>query len=73
MCAECLANRTDRPFTDTRVDAAWRLTEEQRWDFDKGRHMHTLPPLLSSPVFSDLSFVVLDLGVTAFVFGSIVS
>ena len=26
MCSECLANRSDRPFTDLRADAAWRLT-----------------------------------------------
>ena len=66
VCSECLANRTNRPFTEMRADAAWRLTEEQ--------------PLLSSPFFNNNAFIVLDLmhvtdckGVTALVLGSIVS
>ena len=35
VCSECLANRTNRPFTDMRADAAWRLTEKLPWDFYK--------------------------------------
>ena len=32
VCSECLANRTNRPFTHMRADAVWRLAEQLPWD-----------------------------------------
>ena len=80
ICSECLANRTDRPFTDLRAAAAWRESEVQTWEMYKARVRRPLHPLLSSPFCSDRAFMVLDLmhvadckGVAALVLGSIVS
>ena len=42
----CLANRTNRPVTDMRGDAAWRLTEELPWVFSQSSRQ-TLVALLA--------------------------
>ena len=48
-CNECLANRTNRPFTDMRGDAAWRLTEELPCDFSQNSRQTLVALLAQQP------------------------
>eukprot|EP00969_Alexandrium_andersonii_P201922 8922233-Alexandrium_andersonii.AAC.1 len=77
VCTECLANRTNRPFTDLSSGAKWRDTECMPVEFYKQRPKQPLHPLLASHYFTRW-FCYLDLmhlmdckGVTAWTYGGL--
>ena len=81
-CSECLANRTNRPFTNLSDGAEWRPTEDMTVAMYKVRVIGSPPvhPLASSHYFCSRYFFFLDLmhlcdckGFTSEVAGSILS
>ena len=77
VCTECLANRTNRPFTDLSAGAKWRQTEKMPVEFYLQRPRQPLHPLLASHYFTRW-FCYLDImhlldckGVAAWTFGGL--
>lgn len=60
ICKDCLCNRTDRPFTDLREEAAWRGTEDMLEDGVMLRYISSKHPLVRSHYFSS-HFARLDM------------
>ena len=77
VCSECLANRTDKPWTDMRAAASWRGTEQMSAAQYQARARAPLHPLVTSTLFWRFFFVldamhILDCkGVAATIFGSV--
>lgn len=78
ICSECLANRTNRPFTDLRESAAWRPSENMDFATYKMRVRVPPHPLCDSAFFCHRNFFVLDFmhladckGVAALTFGGV--
>ena len=79
-CSECLANRSNRQFTDLRPDATWRATEGMAFELYRVRLTRPLHPLAASHYFCDRWFFFLDLmhlmdckGVSSEIMGSVLS
>jgi len=78
VCSECLANRSNRPFTDLRACAEWRPTELMPAPHYLARVRHPLHPLLASAFFTrwccfpDLMHMMDCKGVAALVLGGII-
>ena len=79
VCSECLANRTNRPYTDLRGCAEWRGTEQMPKEHYLARARVPLHPLLASRFFTrwscfpDLMHMMDCKGVAAYVCGGILS
>jgi hypothetical protein len=78
-CPECLANRSNRPFTDLQRDAAWRLTEDMPLESYIARPRLPLHPLLKSQAmtrwlcYPDLMHMMDCKGVSSIVYGSVLA
>ena len=76
-CTECLANRSNRPFTDLRGVAAWRGSAAMPTEHYVARARQPLHPFMASPFFTrwacfpDLMHMMDCKGVTAVVLGGI--
>ena len=76
-CTECLANRSNRPFTDLRGGAAWRGSETMPTEHYVARARLPLHPIMASPFFTrwacfpDLMHMMDCKGVTSVVLGGL--
>ena len=79
VCSECLANRTDHPYTDLRRGASWRLTTPLGKAAYLARCRQPLHPLLAHPMatrllcFLDVMHMVDCKGVASWVFGGVLN
>ena len=77
VCSECLANREERPWTDSSRDSAWRPTERMPLETYRARIAEPHHPVVASRMFCHRHFFMLDImhlldcnGVSSLVIGS---
>lgn len=78
MCTECLANRSDRPYTDLTADATWQGSENMPVAVCRARVRQPAHSIIASHYFHRW-FIILEImhvmdckGVSAWLFGGII-